>query len=164
MTREGSPSQDFDVFVEETFKLYFRKALFDTKNRQDAEDVVQDAYLKIWSRWPLERVKNKRGYGYKVLKNTIATHFRELNRTPGGRPGGGPEAVAISTRRVPSGVRVCLDALPAVEREVVWLRYFEELSFAEIADLLGLRRKTVHNYHSKAKGALRAMLVRLIGV
>lgn len=152
------------------------------RDRADAEDVVQDAYLRAFRAqaslqgsdirpWLLTIVRNvayralaKRGRGGNVIS------FEEAFP---GRPGdtSGENAIAADTPSpemllIGEGDRAlvvsALAELPVAFREVVVLREMEGLSYREIAAVTGIPIGTVMSRLSRARGDLKAILLRLI--
>jgi RNA polymerase sigma-70 factor (ECF subfamily) len=152
---------DRDAF--ETVIRSFSRSLFAIaygilQNREEAEDVVQDAFVKAWkSRW---RVRD--AAKFPAWLSTIARHrARDLARRR--RPEPLPEDFeAAETVEFESAgqkadldgeVRSALAQLPELHRVAVTLRYFEELDYGTIEKTLGL-----------TNGALRGILGRSLGL
>jgi RNA polymerase sigma-70 factor (ECF subfamily) len=136
----------------------FTLAYWIVRNREEAEDVVQDTLVKVWkTRW---RVRDPEKFPAWI--STIARHrARDLARRR--RPEPLPhdfestETVQASTETesadLKSEVQAALSQLPELHRMAVTLRYFEDLDYATIEQTLGL-----------SNGALRGILGRALGV
>ena len=152
------------------------------RSRPDAEDIVQDAYVRA-----LRAFGNFRGGDIKpwlltIVRNVayrwLAVRKRASNVVSideAFAPRGGeatddawpaadepsPEAALIGAQER-ARVLSALAALPPAFREVLVLREIEELSYAEIADVIGAPTGTVMSRLSRARGELRTRLGQLI--
>jgi RNA polymerase sigma-70 factor (sigma-E family) len=128
-----------------------------------AEEVVQDAFIAVHRRWDRLRDHDKAlAYLRQAVVNqsrstlrhrmVVARHV-ERGPDPGQQPAEADEAFA---RRV--GVLEAMRALPQRQREVLALRYYLDLSEAEIADTLGISRGAVKSHASRGAAALRGLL------
>ncbi|HEX6399853.1 MAG TPA: sigma factor, partial [Actinomycetota bacterium] len=60
----------FDTFFEEEHERLFKALYFVTGQRQDAEELMQDAFLRLWERWDqIERIEDPTGYLFRVALN-----------------------------------------------------------------------------------------------
>ena len=126
------------------------------QNREEAEDVVQDTFVKAWkSRWRVHDSAKLPAW-----LSTIARHrARDLARKH--RPEPLPENFesqevvesASQTADLDGEVRSALAQLPELHRVALTLRYFEELDYGTIEQTLGL-----------TNGALRGILGRALGL
>jgi RNA polymerase sigma-70 factor (sigma-E family) len=151
---------DFVDFVSGTWTRLYRMAfLLAAEDRSAAEDLLQTAMEKTYARWPkVSRMEHPEAYVRKIMVNTAISRWR--------RPGRRQEWLRNSVPELPfppadTGVvdhalvwpLVC--ALPDRQRAVVVLRYYEDLSAAETADLLGCSVGTVKSQAHDALCALR---------
>src|SRR3954454_19264072 len=137
-----------------------------TRRPADAEDLVQDTYLKAFrSAHQFERGTNLKAWLFTILHNT----FRNLRRHDGRNP---VEVDSEAVERAPEGpsepspeqlltrqtldadLQAALDALPDGFRQAVWLRDVEELSYAEMAQVLDVPIGTVMSRISRGRRAL----------
>jgi RNA polymerase sigma-70 factor (sigma-E family) len=127
-----------------------------------AQDLVQTTLAKLYLKW--ERVRNADNvdaYARKVLVNEYRTAWRRPLRraeqvvelVPDGPA---PEHPAYDGSREAVWRFVC--SLPPKQRAVVVLRFYEELTEAEIAELMGISIGTVKSQSSRAIATLRAQL------
>ena len=157
----------------------YRTALRLTHDPSDAEDLVQDTYLKAFRAADrFEPGTNLRAWLFTILHNTARNRARDRARAavtvdsetveraadapvdPGGPIGDTPESLLLRDTLDPD-LQAAVDALPAVFREAVWLRDVEEFSYAEIADMLQIPVGTVMSRISRGRrmlfDALKAM-------
>ena len=128
-----------------------------------AEDVVQDSFIamhRAW--WQLRDTSRALPYLRRAVINksrSVLRHRVVADRHPPmpalGLPSAEDSALAVVER---SAVLAALDALPDRQREVVVLRYYADLSEAQIAAALGISKGAVKSHTSRAKDYLRAVL------
>ena len=150
--RAAGVAVDFDDFVERRSTALLRTAYLLTRDHALAEDLLQTALTKSWFAW--DRINgNPEAYVRKVLVNTYASWWRR--KWNGEQPTDDlpetPQPAVESTQDLWNA----LGRLPKRMRAVVVLRFYEDLSEAETADLLGCSRGTVKSQLSKAIAKLR---------
>lgn len=135
-----------------------------TGNAATAEEVVQDAFLRLWQnagRW--EGRARFSTWFYRVLHNLAIdrlrarpTRFEELDEAlPDTRPG--PEPLLERERR-DARVRAALDRLPERQRTALVLSHYEGLSQAEAAAVLEINEGALESLLSRARARLRDLL------
>jgi RNA polymerase sigma-70 factor (ECF subfamily) len=144
------------------------KALASTRNVQDADDLVQETFLRAWRRLPEFRDETRfGGWIFRILANLAADRGRKL-----GREVGGAEELAEATAAHDRGpldrilaaelgeaVRRGLEELPpGRRREVFRMRFVEGLPLAEIANKLGVHTGTVKVHLFRVARELRQKL------
>ena len=143
-----------------------------TRNHVEAEDLVQETYLRAMS--ACERLRpgsNLKSWLFTILRNIRFNQLRDSRSKPRSietdAPGTTPELEDKSlkdpfssylTKIRQADVRKAIENLPAAYREVIVLREFEQLSYAEIAQILDCRPGTVVSRLSRARGNLKDML------
>ena len=140
-----------------------------TRDREEAEDLVQETYAKALDGFPSFRLgTNFRAWMYRILRNTFltsrtglkATITRSLDSEDEPEPaaaGDTPETIVIehSNRQL---VQSAIDELPVHFREVLLLCDLEEMSYQEIAETLSVPIGTVMSRLSRARKSLRDRL------
>jgi RNA polymerase sigma-70 factor (ECF subfamily) len=134
-----------------------------TRRPADAEDLVQDTYLKAFrASHQFERGTNLKAWLFTILHNTYRNARRHDGRNPvdvdseAVERAAGDERVSLSPEQIL--MRGTLDALPGAFRQAVWLRDVEELSYAEMAKVLDVPIGTVMSRISRGRRALFAGL------
>jgi RNA polymerase sigma-70 factor (ECF subfamily) len=133
-----------------------------------AEDVVQEAFIRLWMRRKELRMEGSfKAFLYTMARNAAIDERRRFGRRtalasradpPGAQPS--PLAAAeASELQVVAGEAIA--ALPARRREVFRLARFEGLSYKEIAEVMGLSPQTVANQMSRALTELHEALDRV---
>ena len=144
---------DWETLVTENENRLYRAALAILGDRQEAQDAVQDAFVRYLERAP-EKLDDPPAWLMRVLVNRCRDLYRK-NRRRGTvpllreLPVPGPEERQELEE---------LYALSPPDRAVIHLRYYEGWSTAEIARLLGVREGTVRSRLSRARARLRRLL------
>ncbi len=119
-----------------------------------AEDVTQEAFAKLHARF--QRVRNPGGWLRTVVVNGAKNEVRRQGAVRRLRERlHGPARLAEATPEAGSELIGSLRRLPARQRAVVVLRFYADLTEADIADALGMRTGTVKSSLHRALGALR---------
>jgi RNA polymerase sigma-70 factor (sigma-E family) len=142
-----------DLFREQ-YRPMVRLAYLLVGSNALAEELVQDSFARVHRRW--DRVVNPRAYLRVTVVNACRSHRRRavLERTR--RPGPAPEA----TVGQPDELWDALADLPARQRAALVLRFYEDLSEADIAAALGCRPGTVKSLLHRGLGELRRVVER----
>jgi RNA polymerase sigma-70 factor (sigma-E family) len=153
--------QDFVDFVASRWESLYRLAYLLTASPTAAEDMLQTTLEKayvIWAR--ISRMEYPEAYVRRMLANTVVSGARRasLREMPSARipeAAEDPGEVGVLDRSLLWPL-VC--ALPARQRAVVVLRYYEDLTELQISDVLGCAPGTVKSQASAAMKALRRAL------
>lgn len=143
-------------------KLY-RVAFRLMGNARDAEDMVQEAYLKLWNkRDELTNVVNPEAYCVTLIKNLCYDALRKTQLDEDGRA---PEELNLSTdiniareveqRDEVNQVRQLISRLPAQQRRVILLRDVNDCSFEDIEKATGLNAINIRVLLSRARKKIR---------
>lgn len=141
---------------------------------EQAEDLVQDLYLKVASLDPAQTVDNPGGYLYRLAMNLMLDHVRQQSRN-GLRDGAWRQAHtrvmagediadepqmedAITAKRRLAALVTAVDALPEKTRKVFRLHKFEGLTHAQTAARLGMSQRMVEKH---VRAALKTLLSKL---
>ena len=150
---------DFDGWVAVRGPALLKLAYTLTGNRPDAEDVVQEALARALPRWErISQVEDVDAYVRRMVVNAHTSWWRKFRRREVAVPEVRAGSVAAPDLAEHDRVwRACL-ALPEVQRTAVVLRYYEQLEYAEIAALTGVREGSVRARVSRGLAALREEL------
>ncbi len=166
----------FTVLMRRHNQLLFRTARSILQNDADAEDAVQEAYLRAWralgryraesrlSTWLVRIVVNE-ALGRRRSAGPLTTPLESVMDSPDPRirvaladpPEDGPEA-SVARREVREQLEAEIDRLPEGFRTVFVLRAVEEMSVEEIAETLEIPAATVRTRYFRARNLLRATL------
>jgi RNA polymerase sigma factor (sigma-70 family) len=137
---------------------------------QDGElagDAVQELFVKVWVKratiGPLQKVKP---YFFTALRRQTLNqlrnlHLRELKISGMPRPdiGFSPEEIVVRDeeyRSLQNKIAELLNELPKRQKEVIYLHYFEEMDYTQIAAIMGIHYQSVLNLTQKALQKLRS--------
>lgn len=149
--------QEAERLVEAYGDAVYRLAYARTGSREDAEDVTQETFLRLVRTQPkLRDEEHCRAWLLRVAMNCAADLHRSAWRKRT-QPLEEAEHLSAPEEREDS-VKEAVLALPERYRAVVHLYYYEELSVAEIAAILGKREGTVNTRLCRARAMLRATL------
>jgi RNA polymerase sigma-70 factor (ECF subfamily) len=144
-----------DLYANRLFGFLYRL----TGSRTDAEDLLQELFVRVVRMLPrYEHRGALEGWLFRIATNLVRDHFRRVQRIPptlsihaelntgtaesGGSPpqhvdrGAEPPERAMQVREDADALQIALAQLPTAEREVVMLRHFSDMSFADIAEAM----------------------------
>src|SRR5580700_2226032 len=160
--------EQFEQVVLPHLDAAYNLARWLVRNPADAEDVVQESYLRALRFFDGFRGGDSRAWILKIVRNTSYSWVRknrpaeladEFDETIHSNEAATPGAEAMLVSRVESArLRNALEALPVAFREVLVLREIEEMSYKEICDVTGMPMGTVMSSLSRARGRLREQL------
>jgi RNA polymerase sigma-70 factor, ECF subfamily len=156
--------RSFEEIVVPHADAAFNYARWLTKSDADAEDVVQDAFVRALRFFSSLRGDDARAWLLTIVRNTWYGRFPKQARTVADDEAAervdadlDPEARLVQQQTV-GRVRDAIEALPADFREVVVLRELEGLSYKEIADVVGVPIGTVMSRLARARERLAGLL------
>ena len=158
---QASDEDRFTDFVRANTASLFRTAYLMTGDYQRAEDILQTAFVRIYQRWPrVDAMERPVGYARKVVVSQAVSWWqrrssRESLLQPSDEPAwnGRVEDVAEHDR-----VWRAVLSLPPRQRAVTVLRYYEDLTEAQIAETLGMAPGTVKSHSHAANRRLAELL------
>jgi RNA polymerase sigma-70 factor (sigma-E family) len=149
----------------EHYRSLVRLAAFLVRDNATAEEVVQDSFVAMHGAWRRLRDTDK---ALSYLRQSVVNRSRSVLRhrivvdknTPKPPPDmpSAEHGAIIQLER--SAVVIALRSLPERQREALVLRYYGDLSEAQIASVMGISRGAVKSHTARAMGALRAVLER----
>ena len=174
--QRGQP-RVFEALYDRYKDYVYRVAFFVTRNREEAEDAVQETFLDVLKALPNYDVDGPARFEtwlYRVTLNRTRMRMRRkqlpseewddveerLERLPS-PSSERPESVFLDRERAGALWRA-VDQLPEEHRAVIVLRYRQDLAYSEIADVLGLREGTVKSRLYNAHRKLRELLCKNI--
>jgi RNA polymerase sigma-70 factor (sigma-E family) len=129
----------------------------------EAEDLVQECLLKVARRWQrIRRMDHPRAYARRILVNLAVDGARgRARRRSELEPQAGPSLIAVdplSALDTRAELLQALGELTARQRAVLVLRYFNDLTEAQVAEVLGCSPGTVKSSASRGLARLREAL------
>jgi RNA polymerase sigma-70 factor (sigma-E family) len=162
----GSDEDRFTDFVRAHSASLFRTAYLMTGDYQRAEDLLQTTLVRVYQRWPrIDAMEQPVAYARKVLLSQASSWWRRRSshETPMelvDRPtsGGGVDGDWIGQIAEHERVWTAVLSLPARQRAVTVLKYYEGLTEAQIAETLAMAPGTVKSHNSAAARRLADLL------
>jgi RNA polymerase sigma-70 factor (sigma-E family) len=152
---------EFTDFVADHGARLLRTACLVTGDRHLGEDLLQTALAKAYGSWPrIRRADHPAAYVRRIMINTHLSWLRRLANTERVLetfPDAGEGDMQAAHAERDETRRALLELSPRVRTAVV-LRYFDDLSEAETAQLMGCSRSTVNNHVTRGLAALRVLL------
>ncbi|MDZ4750940.1 MAG: RNA polymerase sigma factor [Flavobacteriales bacterium] len=145
----------------------FRFLVKNTKDREKAQDLVQDTYAKLWTKVEDVSFEKAKSYiftsGYHTMIDLFRREKRQLEysaeeiRT-------GTSSTSRQYNDLNEVLNEALDKLPPVQKSVIMLRDYEGYSYEEIEKITGLNESQVKVYIYRARVTLKNYLVKLENV
>ncbi len=156
--REAARDADFSAYMAARQPSLLRTAYLLTGERAQAEDLVQTAFAKLYLSW--DRIRDREsldGYVRRILVNEHNSLWRRPWRRSERPSETLPDSPVVEQYDDGHGAAVWsfVQTLPPKQRAVIVLRYYEDLSEAEIATVLGISSGTVKSQASRALAGLR---------
>jgi RNA polymerase sigma-70 factor (ECF subfamily) len=177
--REGTLDygSELDAFLRDVEKRAFRIAVMTMRDADEALDVVQEAMIRLVTRYGRRPSEEWRPLFYRILKNRIHDwHRRRIVRARvlsffGGHDEDEKDPLAavpgpsednpledLEANEALAALGSALGALPARQREAFMLRTFEGLDVSETAIAMGCSQGSVKTHHARAVSRLRELL------
>ena len=145
----------FDAWVRTAQSRLMKSAFLMTGDAYHAQDLVQDALVKVAARWEKLRDENPDGYARRILYRDHVSWWRRSREFPVVvMPEGSPRDLSESSVDY-LVVGAALERLTRKQRGVLVLRYFDDLTERQTADVLGVSVGTVKSQCSAALTRLR---------
>lgn len=155
----GETAQGFEWFFETHHASLFRALWLVTRNRHEAEEVMQDAFLRLWERWDrVSGLADPTGYLYRTAMNVLRSRARRarvaLRRATGHLP---PDEGLRTVEDRDALVRALAPLTPR-QRAALVLTEYVGLTSEEAGEALGIRGSTVRVLTSRARAVLEKEL------
>ena len=156
--------------------LHYRKSLIDflahlIHNREDAKDISQDVFAMMWeSKEKLTTIRSFKNYLYQSAKylafglldsRKVADKYSDFKINSDTEYSDTPDDI-YRGKELDIIIRICLDNMPAKQKEVFQLSHDEGLTNAEIATRLNISKTTVEGYLSRAKKSIKEITIIFI--
>jgi RNA polymerase sigma-70 factor (ECF subfamily) len=162
----GGHADDFTLLYEQHLPAVYRYVAARVATREEAEDLTSDSFRQAWANRRTYRGRGSfRAWLFTIVRRTLAEHYRS-RRPPAARLASDTDELLPDTTLSPEDhavqnerehfVRDLLARLSPEQREVLSLRFAAELTYAEIAVVIGKREDAVKKIAYRALEALRA--------
>jgi RNA polymerase sigma factor (sigma-70 family) len=147
----------FDEFFEDEHERLFKALYFVTGNRQDAEELMQDAFLRLWERWDkIGRISDPTAYLFRVGLNGFRMRRRRASMTVQKLVPVTQERDLFAEAEMRADVQRLLLGLTVRQRAALLLVDLLGYSSEQAARILRVRPSTVRALATKGRRALRA--------
>lgn len=154
----------FQSFVERNLRFAFRVAWALLRNRSDADDVVQESFLRLYKKRAWHEIDDEQAYLARVVWRMARDRQRRPRREEGGMEmdtitaaDHSPEAAAVSSSGI-ARIHRLIDTLPEELRQPLVLCTLEEMTSAQIGVVLGIPEGTVRTRIQRARLLLKQKL------
>ena len=148
--------------------LLYRIAFHILEQQDEAEDAVQETFLKLWEmRDKLDGVESAKAYSIRILKNECLDRLRKAKKEVPAEQALAKESILPADEQIDAKRRLekvlgAIKSLPDSQKQVLLLRTVEELSYEEISERMGMSQLTLRVLLTRARGALRNLSGRKI--
>ncbi|MGH7527326.1 MAG: RNA polymerase sigma-70 factor [Gemmatimonadales bacterium] len=170
---EGDPAPAFDTLVRKHYGRLCNFAFRFVESREVAEDVVQDVFTHLWQRRENFDIRDPLPYLYQAVRNRAVSHrrgqavrerWRERTRETDGRHLASAASFQVEATELAEAAARAVAELPARCRLIFTMSREQDLSYAEIAQVLGISVKTVETQMGRALKMLRSRLAGYLSV
>jgi RNA polymerase sigma-70 factor (ECF subfamily) len=156
---EGAPS--FEEFYDATFRRLFTALCLVTENRHEAEEIAQDAFVRVFERWDrVGTLEDPTGYVFRVSMNVFRNRFRRaslsVRRGLSLAPAETDDLAAVEARD--ELVRL-LRPLNPQQRVAVLLTSILDYSAEEAGSMLGIKASSVRSLTTRARAQMKHEVV-----
>ena len=162
---QSSDQRAFSELFQAMHVTLLRYAWRFTGEHESAQDIVQDAFLKVWNmREEIDPSRSLKALLYTMVRNLSLNHIRAAQHTNGTLPDDDLHDHApgadqkVDAEMLDERIRQFIDEMPDRRREAFTLSRFEGLSHEEIAQVMGLTPRTVNTHIVLALKDLRHRL------
>ena len=156
--------EQFEEMVARQARFLFQVAFGLLRNRQDAEDAVQEAFLKLYRSEAWLRIENEKGFLARTVWRVALDHLpkpaermtdvAEMQLAATGEGGASPEQNVVDEDER-ALLRRLIDGLPEELRQPLVLSSVEEMTSREVAEAMGIPEGTVRTRVMRARTELR---------
>ena len=152
-------SRAFEAFYDAEARSLFRRLWLVTGNRAEAEELMQDAFLKVWERWDrVGGMDDPVGYLYRSAMNLFRKRYRRAVLAIRRSVGLTPSSDDFSDADDRQTVRHVLASLPPRQRAALVLTEMLGFSSKEAGDALGVTDATIRSLTRHGRDAFRKMM------
>jgi RNA polymerase sigma-70 factor (ECF subfamily) len=151
---------NFEEFYEANFRRIFNALSLVTGNRHEAEEITQEAFLRVFERW--ERVgglDDPTGYAFRVSMNVFRNRYRRATFAFRHALSSGPATDDLAAVEDRDEVYRILRTLPPKQRAAVLLTSLLDYSAEDAGRMLGIRAASVRGLTSRARSQMKDKVV-----
>lgn len=156
MAKEEKGVPDMSMDIEKQYDRIYRYCYFKLKNREAAEDITQEAFLRYLERYRFASPETALKYLYTIARNLCIDEYRKPTAVP--LPEDIPEPSGEDDRLTNLALYQALREMPPEQQELLLLRYVNEVPVSVIAALCGISRFALRRRLLAATDLLRKKL------
>lgn len=168
----GADHEAFSELVGRHTKMFYAAAYRMCANQNDAEDIVQDAFLKLWQRpeaWQPDRAAKFTTWFYRVVTNLSIDHMRKAKKTQNTKgsdhlerikDSGSNQQELLERHEQHDNLERAIQALPERQKVALNLCFYEGLSNKEAAEIMEIGVKALESLLIRAKAGVKTILMR----
>jgi RNA polymerase sigma-70 factor (ECF subfamily) len=168
---QGDAESAFDALVRAHYGRLCNFAFRLVRSRETAEDIVQDVFARVWHRREEFDIRDPLPYLYQAIRNRVTMHARRQRvherwwqsaacKADRDRPDAGGE---LECAELAQALSLAVEALPDRCRLIFTMSREQDLTYLEIARVLGISVKTVETQMGRALKTLRTRLAGYLG-
>ena len=146
--------------LEERYDKLYRYCYMKTRHPQAAEDITQETFLRFLCTRDVGDMERHTAYLYTIARNLCVDFYRARQELPMEQvpPSAQDDVEEAHTLRI--ALEQILERLPEEDRELIFLRYTNQLPVGKVADILGVSRFAVYRRERQMLKQLRSQLDR----
>jgi RNA polymerase sigma-70 factor (ECF subfamily) len=144
------------VSLQDQYEKIYRYCYFKVNNKEIAEDLTQETFLKYFSQTSYINRGKPLAYLYTIAKNLCIDFYKKNKEQDLDEEILGNDAISVF--EIHFTIREAVSTLPNDLQELLLLRFANELGIGEIANIMGISRFSVHRKLNKAFDKLKAIL------
>ena len=156
---------EYNECVQQFADNVYRFILKNLRHQEDARDVVQSAFEKLWVNRDVVQIEKSKSYLFTIAYNQMIDFIRKQKRIQlkdsFSETAMGSGSIGLSTKRI---LEEALSKLNETQRSLVMLKDYEGYNYAEIGEITGLNESQVKVYLHRARLQLKAYLVNIENV
>ena len=150
-------ASEYDICVDLYSDNLYRFVLKSLRDEEQAKDVVQESFLRLWENREAVISGKEKGYLFTIAYRLMVDQIRMRRRYVGGEQ-------VLANRKTPQRgefdnlsetIERCLDRLPPIQKALILLRDYEGYSYREMAEMTALSESQVKVYIFRARVALK---------
>lgn len=157
MMKRGAPPEGLAAFCEEEYERLVRLLSLYCGNGAIAEELAHETLIKACRQWSkVKEMEYRRAWLHRVGMNLANSYFRRRSAEKRAHERlEGSAKTDIQDHSEASAIRSIVAGLPPRQRTVILLHYFDDLTYAQIAELLGCPESTTKSLARRAMKSLR---------
>lgn len=153
--------KEYNTCVRSYADNVYRFILKNIRHEEDARDIIQNAFEKLWSNREKVQVETAKSYLFTIAYNQMIDHIRKTQRTELRETFGENEQISMAKAdNLKDVLQEALARLNETQRSLVMLKDYEGYSYIEIGKITGLSESQVKVYLHRARILLKQYLVK----